>query len=72
MHSEFYTDREEEQAEKINATKERGGRDNLLWEPPAAGRWSLRQMKTDDLKACSGWTEIFIYPGYQFKDPGWV
>ena len=19
------------------------------------------------LKACSGWTEIFIYPGYQFK-----
>ena len=24
-------------------------------------------MKTDMLKESSGWTEIFIYPGYQFK-----
>ena len=23
--------------------------------------------ETGHLKACSGWTEIFIYPGYQFK-----
>ena len=33
----------------------------------AAGQ-SNRQQETDGtLRPCSGWTEIFIYPGYQFK-----
>ena len=35
-----------------------------MWERRAAVPSNLRRTRTD---ACSGWTEIFIYPGYQFK-----
>ena len=65
MHSEFYQI-EEEAAEKINRAKESGGRVICV------GTTSCRTIESaaDEngyLKACSGWTEIFIYPGYQFK-----
>lgn len=65
MHSEFYQI-DEEAAEKINHTKENGGRVICV------GTTSCRTIESaaDEngrLKACSGWTEIFIYPGYQFK-----
>ena len=65
MHSEFYQI-EEEAAEKINHAKENGGRVICV------GTTSCRTIESaaDEngyLKACSGWTEIFIYPGYQFK-----
>ena len=65
MHSEFYKI-EEEAAEKINRAKEQGGRVICV------GTTSCRTVESaaDEegrLKACSGWTEIFIYPGYQFK-----
>lgn len=65
MHSEFYMV-EEEQAELINATKARGGR------VIAVGTTSCRTLESaagEDgiLKAGSGWTDIFIYPGYAFK-----
>lgn len=65
MHSEFYQI-EEEAAEKINRAKENGGRVICV------GTTSCRTIESaaDEngyLKACSGWTEIFIYPGYQFK-----
>ena len=65
MHSEFYQI-EEEAAEKINRAKENGGRVICV------GTTSCRTIesaadKNGHLKACSGWTEIFIYPGYQFK-----
>ena len=65
MHSEFYVI-DEEAAEKINRAKERGGRVICV------GTTSCRTIESaaDEngrLKACSGWTEIFIYPGYTFK-----
>ena len=65
MHSEFYMV-EEDQAKLINDTKKNGGR------VISVGTTSCRTLEsaTDDsgiLKAKSGWTEIFIYPGYQFK-----
>lgn len=65
MHSEFYVV-EEEQAKVINDTKKAGGR------VIAVGTTSCRTLEsaagTDGiLKAGSGWTEIFIYPGYQFR-----
>lgn len=65
MHSEFYMV-SAEAAEKINATKDRGGR--II----SVGTTSTRTLESaaDEngrLEECSGWTEIFIYPGYKFK-----
>ena len=65
MHSEFYMI-EEEQAKVINETKKKGKR------VIAVGTTSCRTLEsatTEDgvLKATSGWTDIFIYPGYKFK-----
>lgn len=65
MHSEFYMITQEA-ADKINAAKERGGRVICV------GTTSCRTIESaasEDgrLEACSGWTEIFIYPGYKFK-----
>lgn len=65
MHSEFYIV-EEEEAKKINDTKAAGGRVICV------GTTSCRTIESatgEDgvLKAGSGWTEIFIYPGYRFK-----
>lgn len=65
MHSEFYQI-SGEAAEKINRAKERGGRIICV------GTTSCRTLESalgeqGKLKACSGWTEIFIYPGYRFK-----
>ena len=65
MHSEFFQI-DEEAAEKINHAKDNGGRVICV------GTTSCRTIEsaadeTGHLKACSGWTEIFIYPGYKFK-----
>ena len=65
MHSEFYRI-EEEEAAKINRAKEKGGRIICV------GTTSCRTVESaaDEngrVKAGSGWTDIFIYPGYRFK-----
>lgn len=65
MHSEFYMI-DEEAARKINRAKENGGRVICV------GTTSCRTIESASdenghLEACSGWTEIFIYPGYRFK-----
>lgn len=65
MHSEFYVV-EDEQAKIINETKRKGGR------VISVGTTSCRTLEsaTDEngvLQAKSGWTDIFIYPGYEFK-----
>ena len=65
MHSEFYVV-EDDQAALINETKKKGGK--II----SVGTTSLRTLESassDDgiLKAGSGWTDIFIYPGYRFK-----
>lgn len=65
MHSEFYQINEEA-AEKINRAKSGKGRVICV------GTTSCRTVEsaTDEnghIRAGSGWTEIFIYPGYRFK-----
>ena len=65
MHSEFYMV-SKEAAELINATKDAGKR------VISVGTTSTRTLESaaDEngrLKETSGWTEIFIYPGYKFK-----
>lgn len=65
MHSEFYMI-DEEAAEIINTAKKNGGK--II----SVGTTSTRTLESvaDEnglVKPCSGWTEIFIYPGYKFK-----
>lgn len=65
MHSEFYS-LSEEDANIINETKKAGGK------IVSVGTTSTRTLETigdEDgfVKAQSGWTDIFIYPGYKFK-----
>ena len=65
MHSEFYRVTQSE-ADKINRAKREGHR------VIAVGTTSTRTLEAaaDEngfLREMSGWTEIFIYPGYRFK-----
>ena len=65
MHSEYY-EVTEEAAALINETKQAGGR------VIAVGTTSCRTLESaaaedGSLTAKSGWTDIFIYPGYTFK-----
>lgn len=65
MHSEYYVVTQEA-ADKINNAKADGGRVICV------GTTSCRTIESASdadgrVKACSGWTEIFIYPGYKFK-----
>ena len=65
MHSEYYVVTEDA-AQRINETKARGGKVICV------GTTSCRTVEsafTDDgvVHAQSGWTEIYIYPGYKFK-----
>lgn len=65
MHSEFYCI-EQEEADKINKAKREGHRVICV------GTTSCRTIESAALEdgtvpAASGWTEIFIYPGYKFK-----
>lgn len=65
MHSEFYQIAQSE-ADKINRAKDSGNRVICV------GTTSCRTVESaaDEngrLRECSGWTEIFIYPGYKFK-----
>lgn len=65
MHSEFFVI-EEEEAAKINKAKEEGHR------VVSVGTTSCRTLESaatveGRVNASSGWTDIFIYPGYKFK-----
>lgn len=65
MHSEFFMI-DNENAEKINLAKTSGGR--II----SVGTTSCRTLESATLnnglvKECSGWTDIFIYPGFEFK-----
>ena len=65
MHSEFYHI-EASEAEKINRAKRGGHR--IICVGTTSCRTIESAAKPDGtLSECSGWTEIFIYPGYQFK-----
>ena len=65
MHSEFYS-MKKEVAELLTKTKESGHR--II----SVGTTSTRTLETimteyNEFRECSGWTKIFIYPGYKFK-----
>lgn len=65
MHSEFYS-MTKEVADLLNKTKKEGH--NII----AVGTTSTRTLETiasqyNEFKECNGWTNIFIYPGYEFK-----
>jgi len=64
MHSEYYSV-SEETAKIINDTKKNGGRVICV------GTTSCRTVESAScdgvIEAKSGWTDIFIYPGYKFK-----
>ena len=65
MHSEFYM-MEKEVADKLNKAKKENKR------IVAVGTTTTRTLETimnlyNEFKECSGWTDIFIYPGYEFK-----
>ncbi|MGM0471595.1 MAG: tRNA preQ1(34) S-adenosylmethionine ribosyltransferase-isomerase QueA [Bacillota bacterium] len=65
MHAEYY-EVSSESAEIINQTKEKGNR------VIAVGTTVTRTLETvatneGEVKADKGWTDIFIYPGYEFK-----
>ena len=65
MHSEFYRI-EQSEADKINRAKANGHR------VVAVGTTSTRTLESaaeedGTLREKSGWTDIFIYPGYKFK-----
>ena len=65
MHAEYY-EISKETAEVINSTKQIGGK------VFAVGTTSARTLETiadvnGKTKPCSGWSDIFIYPGYDFK-----
>ena len=65
MHSEYCVI-PQETADLINETKRRGGRVICV------GTTSCRTVESwaeedGTVKACGGWTDIFIYPGYRFK-----
>ena len=65
MHSEFYS-MNKETADILNNAKKEGK--NII----AVGTTTTRTLETimnkyNEFKECSGWTDIFIYPGYKFK-----
>lgn len=67
MHAEYY-EMSEETSALINDTRRSGGR--II----AVGTTSCRTLETvagrygaEPVTACSGWTDIFIYPGYEFR-----
>lgn len=65
MHSEYYT-MSKETADVLNDAKTSGNR--II----SVGTTSTRTLETimnlyGTFKECSGWTDIFIYPGYEFK-----
>lgn len=65
MHSEYYV-MNEDVADLLNNTRKNGHK--II----AVGTTSTRTLETimslyGEFKACSGWTDIFIYPGYEFK-----
>lgn len=65
MHSEHYI-MTQEAADKINHAKQNGGRVICV------GTTSCRTIESvaafqGEIKECSGYTDIFIYPGYEFK-----
>ena len=66
MHSEHY-EMPEETARLINETKKNGGRVIAVGTTSCRTLESVASFNNGEIKACDGYTDIFIYPGYEFK-----
>lgn len=66
MHSEHYS-LPEETAEKIRRTKANGGRVIAVGTTSCRTLESVATFNGGEIKADEGYTDIFIYPGYEFK-----
>lgn len=66
MHSEFYRITQET-ADLINQTKAQGGRIISVGTTSTRTLESVAQKFEGELQEDSGWTDIFIFPGYEFK-----
>ena len=66
MHSEFYRINKET-ADLINETRKQGGRIVSVGTTSTRTLESVAQKFGGELQEDSGWTDIFIFPGYEFK-----
>ncbi|MFS0575334.1 tRNA preQ1(34) S-adenosylmethionine ribosyltransferase-isomerase QueA [Sporosarcina sp. 179-K 3D1 HS] len=66
MHSEYYQV-SESTADAINAAKESGGRIIAVGTTSARTLETIASVHEGKIVPASGWTSIFIYPGYEFK-----
>ncbi len=66
MHSEFYRITKKT-ADLINETKQNGGRIVSVGTTSTRTLESVAQKFDGELQEDSGWTDIFIFPGYEFK-----
>lgn len=66
MHAEFYRINQET-ADLINQTKQQGGRIISVGTTSTRTLESVAQKFDGELQEDSGWTDIFIFPGYEFK-----
>lgn len=66
MHSEYYT-LDEKTAEIINKTKENNGRIFSVGTTTTRTLETIARDNNGKIVAASGWTNIFIYPGFKFK-----
>jgi S-adenosylmethionine:tRNA ribosyltransferase-isomerase len=66
MHSEFYIV-SEETARTLNETRESGGRIITVGTTSTRTLETVASSNNGKFNASSGWTDIFIYPGYEFK-----
>ncbi|RKJ30325.1 tRNA preQ1(34) S-adenosylmethionine ribosyltransferase-isomerase QueA, partial [Butyricicoccus sp. 1XD8-22] len=66
MHSEFYSVTEEA-AEVINRTKKHGGKVIAVGTTSTRTLETIAQKYNGEIRAEQGWTNIFIYPGFEYK-----
>lgn len=66
MHAEYYSVTEET-AMSINQAKEKGGRVIAVGTTSARTLETIASANDGNIIATSGWTSIFIYPGYSFS-----
>ncbi|MCA6607348.1 tRNA preQ1(34) S-adenosylmethionine ribosyltransferase-isomerase QueA [Bacillus safensis] len=66
MHAEFY-EMNEETADELNRVRKEGGRIISVGTTSTRTLETIASVHDGEFKASSGWTSIFIYPGYTFK-----
>ncbi|MEG2814558.1 MAG: tRNA preQ1(34) S-adenosylmethionine ribosyltransferase-isomerase QueA, partial [Oscillospiraceae bacterium] len=66
MHSEHY-EMKKDAADKINNAKKEGKKVIAVGTTSCRTLESIATFNNGEIKACEGYTDIFIYPGYEFK-----